>query len=121
MRLLTNTTSGHITPLSYYILARLAKQGYQHSYLISSRIAAESDYTVQPSAATMHHALRSLVDRGWVDRLGSSGVGAGRKANYRLTERGKRILSSEINRLNRALVVGRIALEADTKRAAAPL
>ena len=84
-----------LTEATYYIL--LALWTPQHGYGIMQQVEALSSGRVRLAAGTLYGALSSLCDKGWI--LPLPGEVGSRKKEYQLTEKGRQILSRELERL----------------------
>lgn len=79
------------------ILLSLAEQP-RHGYSILKDVEQMSDGRVALSTGTLYGALRRLLDDDWIERLEQKDVSRGKQA-YRLTQRGRKNLQFEVNRL----------------------
>lgn len=77
----------------YYILLSLYEQ--RHGYGIMQLTEELSNGRVQLGAGTIYGAIKTLVDRKWIEAL----EGDGRKKEYIITELGKSAVAFEIKRL----------------------
>ena len=84
-----------LTESTYYILLSLYNP--QHGYGIMQQTEALSGGRVRLAAGTLYGALNSMCDKGWILQLPVED--GSRKKEYRLTERGLKILMNEIERL----------------------
>jgi DNA-binding PadR family transcriptional regulator len=81
--------------------------GAKHGYAILKEVEALSDGTVTLSTGTLYGAIKRLLDRQWIERVVDpipNSTERERKA-YALTERGRRILNAEIERLRKLVTV----------------
>ena len=84
-----------LTEASYYILLSLYRP--QHGYGIMQQTETLSNGRVRLAAGTLYGALNTMCERGWIQPLPSGD--AGRRKEYRLTEKGVTILENELERL----------------------
>lgn len=84
-----------LTESTYYILLSLYQS--QHGYGIMQQTEAMSRGRLRLAAGTLYGALNTLCEKGWIIQLPSDD--AGRRKEYRLTEKGLSILKNEIRRL----------------------
>jgi len=103
---------GRFLPLSeatLYILLSLAP-GPRHGYAIAKEVQVLSKKRVVLSISTLYTTLKRLLEEGWIARAGDGaepdGPGRPRKT-YVLTERGRRTLAAEKERLTSLLAVVR--------------
>ena len=98
-----------LTESTYYILLSLTQP--QHGYGIMQQTEAMSKGRVRLAAGTLYGALNSLCEKGWIIQLPCDD--GSRRKEYRLTERGKKVLQNEVNRLrelvdNGETILGRV-------------
>ena len=84
-----------MTESTYYILLSLTQP--QHGYGIMQQTEAMSKGRVRLAAGTLYGALNSLCEKGWIIQLPCDD--GSRRKEYRLTERGKKVLQNEVSRL----------------------
>ena len=84
-----------LTESTYYILLSLTQP--QHGYGIMQQTEAMSKGRVRLAAGTLYGALNSLCEKGWIIQLPCDD--GSRRKEYRLTERGKKVLQNEVSRL----------------------
>ena len=84
-----------LTEATYYILLSLLAP--QHGYGIMQQTEQMSHGRVRLAAGTLYGALNTLCDKGWIIQLPVED--GSRRKEYRLTERGRAILQSEVARL----------------------
>lgn len=77
----------------YYIL--LALFDARHGYGIMQLVEEMSNGRVRLGAGTIYGAIKTLLERGWIEAL----EGDGRKKEYVITESGKEVVHCEILRL----------------------
>jgi DNA-binding PadR family transcriptional regulator len=104
------STMRNFLPLSettLYILLSLVP-GPRHGYAIAKEVQALSENRVILSVSTLYTTLKRLLDDGWIERVGDDleldNPGRPRKT-YALSERGRRILAMERERLTSLLTV----------------
>ena len=84
-----------LTESTYYILLSLVKP--QHGYGIMQQTEEMSKGRVRLAAGTLYGALNTLCDKGWIIQLPVDD--GSRRKEYRLTEKGRAILTNEVRRL----------------------
>ena len=84
-----------LTESTYYILLSLYLP--QHGYGIMQQTEEMSGGRVRLAAGTLYGALNSLCEKGWIIQLPADE--GSRKKEYRLTEKGLKILRMEVLRL----------------------
>lgn len=77
----------------YYILLSLYEP--RHGYGIMQFVEEMTNGRVRLGAGTIYGAIKSLVDKKWIEALDEDG----RKKEYLITELGKSVVEAEINRL----------------------
>ena len=92
-----------LTETVYYVLLALVEQ--RHGYGIMQFVRAMTKERVVLGAGTLYGALSTLQDKGWIEPVGS-GTGD-RKKEYRITAEGRRVLESEMERLESLVRDGR--------------
>ena len=98
-----------LTEATFFILLSLSP-GPKHGYAIMKDVQALSDSRVVLSTGTLYGALKRLLEQGWVKRVNdpeSNGTARERKA-YTLTDRGQRVLKSEIARLEKLVSIAQL-------------
>ena len=84
-----------LTESTYYILLSLLSP--QHGYGIMQQTEEMSRGRVRLAAGTLYGALNTLCDKGWIiQRPVEDGS---RRKEYKLTDKGKAILTNEVARL----------------------
>jgi DNA-binding PadR family transcriptional regulator len=100
-----------ILPLSestFFILLSLAPAP-KHGYAIMKDTRALSDGRVVLSTGTLYGALKRLLEQAWIRRVEDRGNGTARdRKAYALTNQGRRVLSAEIERLQKLVSTARL-------------
>ena len=96
-----------LTEAVYYILLSLLTP--RHGYGIMQNTELLSGGRVRLAAGTLYGAINSLLEKGWITAL--PGEKDSRKKEYVITEDGKSILRTEIQRLNELLENGKRIME----------
>ncbi len=94
-----------LTEATFYILLSLSPSP-KHGYAIMKEVKALSNGRVVFSTGTLYGALRRLLDQGWIQRTNDpepNPTDRERKA-YTLTDRGRRVVNGEVERLRSLLV-----------------
>lgn len=95
----TQTTSP-LTEATFFILLSLSPSP-KHGYAIMKEVQLLSKGRISFSTGTLYGALRRLLEQGWIKRVNDpepNPTDRERKA-YTLTERGRKVLDAEIERL----------------------
>lgn len=96
-----------LTEAVYYILLSLLTP--RHGYGIMQNTELLSGGRVRLAAGTLYGAINSLLEKGWITAL--PGEKDSRKKEYVITEEGKSILRTEIQRLSELLENGKRIME----------
>lgn len=96
-----------LTEAVYYILLSLLSP--RHGYGIMQNAEVLSHGRVKLAAGTLYGAINSLLEKGWITAL--PGEKDSRKKEYLITDAGKSILHTEINRLKELLENGQRIME----------
>ncbi len=91
-----------LTESTYYILLSLYTP--QHGYGIMQKTEQMSEGRVRLAAGTLYGALNALCDKGWIIQLPVAD--GSRKKEYKLTEKGLKVLSTELERLRQLVANG---------------
>ena len=89
-----------LTEATFFILLSLSPAP-KHGYAIMKEVKALSHGRIVFSTGTLYGALRRLLEQGWIKRTSDpepNPTDRERKA-YALTERGRKVLNGEIERL----------------------
>lgn len=89
-----------LTEATFFILLSLSPSP-KHGYAIMKEVKTLSEGRIVFSTGTLYGALRRLLEQGWIKRVNDpepNHTDRERKA-YALTERGRKILNGEIERL----------------------
>lgn len=98
-------TNSPLTEATFYILLSLSPSP-KHGYAIMKEVKALSNGRVVFSTGTLYGALRRLLEQGWIQRVSDpepNPTERERKA-YSLTERGRKVVNGEVERLRLLLV-----------------
>jgi DNA-binding PadR family transcriptional regulator len=93
-----------LTEATYFIMLSLSHEP-RHGYAIMKDVQTLSEERVILSTGTLYGALKRLLSQGWIERVDKEEekrdrVGSGRiRKAYALTKLGRRILETEISRL----------------------
>lgn len=96
-----------LTEAVFYILLSLGEP--LHGYGIMQNAETLSNGRVRLAAGTLHGALSTLVDKGWIEEVPASG--SGRKREYRITAAGRSAVEAELARLRELLENGERVVE----------
>jgi DNA-binding PadR family transcriptional regulator len=103
----TQTTSP-LTEATFFILLSLSPAP-KHGYAIMKEVKMLSKGRIVFSTGTLYGALRRLLEQGWIKRVTDpepNPTDRERKA-YALTERGRKVVNAEIERLQSLLTTAK--------------
>ena len=92
-----------LTEAVYYILLSLDQP--MHGYGIMQNTEKLSGGRVRLAPGTLYGALNSLLEKGWIEAL--PGSNSRRKKEYQITSAGRKIVQTEIRRLEELLRNGK--------------
>ena len=95
-----------LTEAVFYILLSLQKP--LHGYGIIQNVEELSHGRVKLAAGTLYGALKSLVEKGWIDALPENPES--RKKEYVITANGVAVLKEELDRLSELVDNGKRVL-----------
>lgn len=98
-----------LTEAVYYILLSLHKP--MHGYAIMQYVKELSDDRVNLGPGTMYGAIKSLLEKKWIQLIDSEK--GSRKKEYELTRLGREIVRIEIKRLEELLYHGKTIMRGD--------
>ncbi len=99
-----------LSPAALHILLSLAGEE-RHGYGIMQDIARQSNGRYKPGPGTLYDNLQKLMTERLVEETENSSSGAeSRRRYYRLTKLGRRVLSTEITRLEAAIREAKLRL-----------
>ena len=90
-----------LAPRDFLVLAVLA-DGPQHGYGIIKAVEERSSQDVLLDPANLYRSLRRMQAGGWIEETRRAGADD-RRRTFRITSRGRAILTSEVNRLESLL------------------
>lgn len=90
-----NTKGGALTEVTFFILLSLYTP--KHGYAIMQFIENETKGRLILGAGTLYGALNTLQEKGWIMPCG---ISDGRKKEYEITEEGKAVAKTELERLH---------------------
>lgn len=106
-----------LSPAALHILLALASQD-RHGYGIMREVARQSDDRYRLGPGTLYDNLQRLLDHGIVEESSPrSSVDDPRRRYYRLTQFGRRLLATEITRLEGVVREARLHLNVRPERA----
>jgi DNA-binding PadR family transcriptional regulator len=91
---------------TFHILAALAAED-AHGYRLIKAVEDLSDGRIVLRAGTLYGALARLEADGHVEAVGTSKAGGPARRTYRLTEQGRQLLWSELQRLEANVAMAR--------------
>jgi DNA-binding PadR family transcriptional regulator len=94
---------------TYFVLTALAA-GPAHGYRILQTIEELSDGRVRMRAGTLYAALDRLERDGYITLVGTESDGGPPRRSFMLTEEGRQLLHTEVDRLQANAEVGRARL-----------
>ncbi len=98
-----------LTEATFFIMLSLSP-GPKHGYAILKEVETLSEGRVRLSTGTLYGAIKRLLGREWICRVDDpepNHTERPRKA-YELTERGRRALGAELERLRKLVAVAQI-------------
>src|SRR5665648_148142 len=95
-----------LTEAVYYILLSLFSP--MHGYGIMQNVSELTGSRVNLAAGTLYGAISTMLEKGWIRALPSEK--SSRKKEYEITDTGKDVVESEMNRLQELLDNGRNSL-----------
>ena len=98
-----------LTESTYYILLALYRP--QHGYGIMQEVERLSCGRVRLAAGTLYGALTSMTEKGWIQMLPVEE--GSRKKEYKLTDKGIKVLVTEIERLRELVKNGDMIIGGD--------
>lgn len=106
-----------LSPAALHILLALASED-RHGYGIMREVARQSDNRYRLGPGTLYDNLQKLLDQGIVEESSPpSSADDPRRRYYRLTRFGRRLLSTEITRLEGVVREARLHLKVRPERA----
>ena len=98
-----------LRPVEFHTLLALAAEE-RHGYAILQEVAVQTDGDIQLEPGTLYRALHRMLKDGWVaesTRRPAADVDDERRKYYRLTALGRRIATTEAERLWRLVTIAR--------------
>lgn len=106
-----------LSSAALHILLALASED-RHGYGIMREVARQSDNRYQLGPGTLYDNLQKLLDQGVVEESSpSSSIDDPRRRYYRLTRFGRRLLATEITRLEGVVREAKLHLKVRPERA----
>jgi DNA-binding PadR family transcriptional regulator len=106
-----------LSPAALHILLALASED-RHGYGIMREVARQSEDRYRLGPGTLYDNLQKLVEQGIVEQSSPrSGADDPRRRYYRLTRFGRRLLATEITRLEGVVREARLHLKVRPERA----
>ena len=99
----------NLRPVEFHILLALAADE-RHGYALLQEVASLTDGEIQLEPGTLYRALHRMLKNGWVAesaRRPAADQDDERRRYYRLTSLGRRIASTEAERLWRLVTIAR--------------
>jgi DNA-binding PadR family transcriptional regulator len=100
-----------LTPAMFHILLALAT-GDRHGYGIMQEVAAQTGGKLRLGPGTLYGAVKRMLAAGWIEELDERPdpvLDDQRRRYYRLTDRGRRTLQGEAERLAEMVALARRA------------
>lgn len=98
-----NNQHNALTEAVFYILLSLYTP--LHGYGIMQFVQEMSNNRVTLAAGTLYGALNTLTEKGWIKSLDASE--STRKKEYQITEVGKQVIQTELERLKELFINGK--------------
>lgn len=86
---------GALTEVTFFILLSLYTP--KHGYAIMQFVEEETNGRLSLGAGTLYGALNTLQEKGWIRPCGNKD---GRKKEYEITQEGKSVAETELQRLH---------------------
>lgn len=110
--------SAPLNPATLHILLSLAGEDL-HGYGIMQEVLRQSEGKYKLGPGTLYDNLQKLMARGLVQEIGHrSGDDDPRRRYYRLTPKGRAVLSAEVNRLEEVVREAKLRLQGAKPRRA---
>jgi DNA-binding PadR family transcriptional regulator len=90
-----------LTPQIFYILLSLAMKE-RHGYEIMKQVEQDSDGKIKLGPGTLYGAIKRMLEEKLIIELNTS---HSRRRYYQLTEKGRAIFNSEVQRYNQAIAL----------------
>ncbi len=90
-----NVKGGALTEVTFFILLALYEP--RHGYGIMQFVENETQGRLNLGAGSLYGAINTLQEKGWIRSVNDGGE---RKKEYIITETGKEIAETELERLN---------------------
>jgi DNA-binding PadR family transcriptional regulator len=90
-----------LSPAAFHILLALAA-GDRHGYAIMKEAADQSEGRVRIGPGTLYRSIQNLLAVGWIEEAGDRpdpASGDERRRYYRLTHKGREVVTNEARRL----------------------
>lgn len=96
---------------SYFYILLCLYSGPKHGYGIMQDTAALSGGTVKIGSGTMYGATGNMLKKGWIVEIPNPDPADTRKRLYSLTDTGKDMLMSEVERLQKQVDAAQFIME----------
>jgi DNA-binding PadR family transcriptional regulator len=103
-----------LTPAVFYILLALSNQE-RHGYGIMKQVRIDSDERIKMGPGTLYGSIKRMVEDGLIEETeGSNQPDQDRRKYYRITPKGRKYLSAELERYSKVVkLVGKRKLAAN--------
>lgn len=104
-----NTSQQPLTPAVFHILLALV-DGEKHGYSIMKEVETQSQGKIKMGPGTLYGSIKRMLSAGFIeeaDERPDPTLDDERRRYYRLSDRGKKVLSAESQRLEQAVKVAR--------------
>ena len=98
--------SAPLKPAVFHILLALST-GARHGLGIADEVEIATDGTIRLGPGTLYRSLDEMNDRGLLERSEPPTDADPRRKYYRITDRGRELLRTEVGRLERIVAVAR--------------
>ena len=102
-----NNAQGALTEGVFFILVSLLQP--RHGYAVMQHITELTGGRLSLGAGTLYGAINTLLDKGWIRALPSHDDS--RQKRYVITAAGRRVLQSEIARLQQLITIGQAEID----------
>lgn len=105
-----NTNNLHfesLTPAVFYILLALSRQDL-HGYGIMKQVAEDSKGTIKMGPGTLYGTIQRMLKDNLIEEAETPKNEPERRRYYRITSRGRKVLSLELTRYESAVKVAKV-------------
>lgn len=97
--------SSQLTPITFHIIFVLSKQE-MHGYEIIKQVTADTNGKINLLTGTLYNSLNRLLEKKLINETKHDS----RRRYYRTTEIGKKLIETELERYQQALLIAKLQL-----------